>query len=344
MVPLNNGLAIRLARVITVFNSVPWLTSSIPNHETRLHPAVLRLRELGKISNLDMTNTTSWQPSDIMNADSGNDADSSESPKRQRGRIPQSAWSRILQRYRAGATLSAIAREFDCTPSAISYIVRKAEAEEGAAATNASESGGTPAAPAPVEIVTAPAAVAAPAAVVAAPAVSTPKAVSSITTLSLPDRGSSQPRVAATVTTAAPPPTPVAPAPRAPSPAAAVSAPVASAPVISAVVASAPVVAPPEGARGVAEPGAPKPGQPPPVDAVEARLRETARGCLVAYRGWRQAAGEASTQSLNDAVHELRKVLARIEIDMSASRREEQGLRPIPVPAHRAARQQPQRG
>lgn len=59
-----------------------------------------------------------------MNAETEGDA---ESPKR-RGRIPQSAWPRILERHRAGATLSAIAREFDCTPSAISYIVRKAEA------------------------------------------------------------------------------------------------------------------------------------------------------------------------------------------------------------------------
>ncbi|QJE73030.1 hypothetical protein HHL28_07975 [Aerophototrophica crusticola] len=59
-----------------------------------------------------------------MTAEPEND---SESPKR-RGRIPQTAWPRILERYKAGATLSAIAREFDCTPSAISYIVRKAEA------------------------------------------------------------------------------------------------------------------------------------------------------------------------------------------------------------------------
>jgi hypothetical protein len=74
------------------------------------------------------------------------------------------------------------------------------------------------------------------------------------------------------------------------------------------------------------------------VDATEARLRETARGCLVAYRGWRLTPGETSIQTLNDAVHDLRKVLARIEIDMSATRRDEQCLRPIPVPPHRAAR------
>ena len=226
--------------------------------------------------------------------------------------------------------MSAIAREFDCTPSAISYIVRKAEAETGAAiVTDQSEPGETPEPPPVAD--TAPAPVPA-AKVPPAPAVAPPRPASTITTLSLPDRGSSQPRVAATLGLTPPPAAPPAPVP-VPVPPVAAPAP---------ATASAPEA--PRPAASAGETGTPKPGQPPPVDAVEARLRETARGCLVAYRGWRQATGEASTQSLNDAVHELRKVLARIEIDMSASRREEQGLRPIPVPAHRAARQQQQRG
>lgn len=100
-----------------------------------------------------MTQEPLWQPSDILNAENEGDADS---PKR-RGRIPQSAWPRILERYKAGATLSAIAREFDCTPSAISYIVRKAEA---AGLTGEGDDGVAEAAPAPV----------APVAIIAAPA------------------------------------------------------------------------------------------------------------------------------------------------------------------------------
>ncbi len=277
--------------------------------------------ELGKISNLDMTNSTSWQPSDIMNADSGNEADSSLSPKRQRGRIPQSAWSRILQRYRAGATLSAIAREFDCTPSAISYIVRKAEATTGDVVVP-DEAGPAPepqpeAPPMPPPTPTA-----------------VPRPASIITTLSLPDRGSSQPRT----TTLSLAPAPVMPPPAQPT-------------VPPPVMATSPLPTPPPAPRppatdtprpaaesGTAAKAAPV--QPPPVDAIEARLRETARGCLVAYRSWRQTPGETSVQTLNDAVHELRKALARVEIDLSASRREEPSMRPIPVPAHRAARQQ----
>ncbi len=93
-----------------------------------------------------MTHEPLWQPSDILNAETEGDA---ESPKR-RGRIPQTAWPRILERHRAGATLSAIAREFDCTPSAISYIVRKAEAAGLSADAGVGEEQAMPE-PAPVE-------------------------------------------------------------------------------------------------------------------------------------------------------------------------------------------------
>jgi hypothetical protein len=42
-----------------------------------------------------------------------------------RGKIPQSDWPRIMARYEAGETLSSIARTYDCSPPAISYIVSR---------------------------------------------------------------------------------------------------------------------------------------------------------------------------------------------------------------------------
>jgi len=73
--------------------------------------------------------STTWQPSDIGTSEpepeEGVQAESELEPQRRRSRIPQSAWPRIIERYRAGATLSEIAREFECTPSAISYIIRR---------------------------------------------------------------------------------------------------------------------------------------------------------------------------------------------------------------------------
>lgn len=281
-----------------------------------------------------------------MNAETGNEP---ESPKK-RGRIPQTAWPRILERYRAGATLSAIAREFECTPSAISYIVRKAEAagmlgEDGSpipvSPDPEPDSESAPAAEAPADAAPAPvpepapAPVPAPAAPAPAPAAAAPaqrrrEAPPPAQAPAPQPQGAPQaaePRRTLRIEPPAPPqPAPVAPAP-------------ASAPAAAQQPAPAPAVQPADPAAAGNRPaGRPEPT--PPVDAVEARLRETARGCLSAYRNWRQTPGETSIQALSDAVHDLRKALARIEIDMSASRREEQAIRPIPIPAHRAARRQ----
>ncbi|KAA0684634.1 hypothetical protein [Azospirillum brasilense] len=275
-----------------------------------------------------------------MNAETGSEP---EAPKK-RGRIPQSAWPQILERYRSGATLSAIAREFECTPSAISYIIRKAEAasdkdapvEEGAPTEAAGDA--TAEAPAGDALAEEP-----PPAPVAAPDAPAPAKLARRATAP-----AQAPQNAAPPATpvAAPQPTPVQPSAPAqtetlrlnrpepqPAPQPAPAQPAAGQPTATpAQPASQPAVA--DGSR-------PAGTNPPPIDAVEARLRDTARGCLNAYRGWRQQPGEASIQTLSEAVHELRKALARIEIDMSASRREEQALRPIPIPAHRTARRTP---
>jgi len=302
-----------------------------------------------------MTQSSLWQPSDIMSAEAGNEP---EAPKR-RGRIPQSAWPHILERHRAGATLSAIAREFDCTPSAISYIVRKAEASgmEPAASSekplngesmagpedSESEESATAAPQAPQPATQdqpvdqdqpvaqgdspAPAATAVPATEVQPapePVVRETAEPRPVERRTPPAEGRPQLRASDLGRLSQPTPRAAEPAPASPSEQRASSASV-----------TEPARAP-EAPKAAAPGGRAEPA--PPVDAVEARLRDTARSCLVAYRGWKQTPGENSIQTLHDAVHELRKALARIEIDMSASRRDEQVNRPIPIPAHRAAR------
>lgn len=282
-----------------------------------------------------------------MNAETGSEP---ESPKK-RGRIPQSAWPQILDRYRSGATLSAIAREFECTPSAISYIIKKAEAASGqgdavsgegtqdnaqtddagtSAAADTADEAAAPMTPAAAET-PAEAPVAAPAEPAPAPAAEAPaepRRVAGRTGRTTLTRASRPEPAAEPAPVEAPAPTP-APAPtetlRLNRPDSAPAAPAAT------PAPAAPVAAAPEAPRA--------PGQPtPPVDAVEGRLRDTAKACISAYRGWRQQPSEATIQALSDTVHELRKALARVEIDMSASRREEQAIRPIPIPAHRASR------
>jgi hypothetical protein len=50
-----------------------------------------------------------------------------------RGKIPQQDWPSIITRYEAGETLASIARTYDCSPPAISYIVSRTRARTAAA-------------------------------------------------------------------------------------------------------------------------------------------------------------------------------------------------------------------
>jgi transposase-like protein len=48
-----------------------------------------------------------------------------------RGKIPQQDWPSIIERYESGETLASIARTYDCSPPAISYIVSRSRARSG---------------------------------------------------------------------------------------------------------------------------------------------------------------------------------------------------------------------
>jgi hypothetical protein len=50
-----------------------------------------------------------------------------------RGKIPQQDWPSIISRYESGETLASIARTYDCSPPAISYIVSRTRARSAAA-------------------------------------------------------------------------------------------------------------------------------------------------------------------------------------------------------------------
>ena len=50
-----------------------------------------------------------------------------------RGKIPQQDWPSIIKRYEAGETLASIARTYDCSPPAISYILTRSRARDATA-------------------------------------------------------------------------------------------------------------------------------------------------------------------------------------------------------------------
>ena len=63
-----------------------------------------------------------------------------------RGKIPQKDWPSIMARYEAGETLASIARTYDCSPPAISYVVSRSRAQ-GTVPTAAAPSSLTPSEP-----------------------------------------------------------------------------------------------------------------------------------------------------------------------------------------------------
>jgi hypothetical protein len=75
------------------------------------------------------------------------------------------------------------------------------------------------------------------------------------------------------------------------------------------------------------------------MDEIEKRLKETSEICFNCYEAWRKDAKDtAAREALLEAIHEIRKVASRLEIELAISERDEMKQRPIPIPPHRDAR------
>ena len=75
------------------------------------------------------------------------------------------------------------------------------------------------------------------------------------------------------------------------------------------------------------------------MEETQQRLKDAAAACIKAYEIWGASKKNAEArEQLQEAVHELRKVAARLEIEMASSERDEMTQRPLSVPPHRASR------
>ncbi len=75
------------------------------------------------------------------------------------------------------------------------------------------------------------------------------------------------------------------------------------------------------------------------MDEIEQRLRTATDSCISSYDAWRKNQKDTGVrEALLEAVHELRKVAARLEIEIAVSERDEMAAKPIPIPPHRSSR------
>ncbi|MAQ70881.1 MAG: hypothetical protein CL565_01675 [Alphaproteobacteria bacterium] len=74
-------------------------------------------------------------------------------------------------------------------------------------------------------------------------------------------------------------------------------------------------------------------------DDIKQRLKDTSENCLKTYEAWADSRkDQALRESLQEAVHELRKVTARLEIEIAVSERKETKQKPLPIPPHRSSK------
>ncbi len=70
---------------------------------------------------------------------------------------------------------------------------------------------------------------------------------------------------------------------------------------------------------------------------IQTRLEETSKNCLQAYAEWEGKKKDRKAQEdLHSAIHELRKVSSRLEIELAVSERDQMTSKPLPIPAHRS--------
>lgn len=73
------------------------------------------------------------------------------------------------------------------------------------------------------------------------------------------------------------------------------------------------------------------------MDEITERLRNTSDTCIKIYEAWyKNRQDNTARQALQDAIHELRKVASRLEVEVAVSERDQMASQPLPIPSHRA--------
>lgn len=79
------------------------------------------------------------------------------------------------------------------------------------------------------------------------------------------------------------------------------------------------------------------------MDEIAQRLKTASESCIQCYEAWSgQKKDVPSREALLEAVHDLRKVAARLEIEIAVSERDERASKPLPIPPHRSSQKRPQ--
>ncbi|MFZ4761327.1 MAG: hypothetical protein ACOYK8_00730 [Alphaproteobacteria bacterium] len=232
--------------------------------------------------------------------DNDNLSSDNEKSARKRGRVPHGDWPFVLYRYRHGDTLSAIGKDYNCTPSAIFYVIKKAE-DEGVKEQKPSGFQEVTHAPVPERTTLT---------LANNPITESTLSLSKVEALSKVEGNKESP-----------PPAPLV--------------------LPTATHEKETIVTNIKTEKTSVDLLLPQKIVAAAVDPVHARFEEALLRCSNAYRSWRggdEAIIDPASVPLSDALHELRKVIARIEIEMASEKKRHEVQPPIPTPLHRSNR------
>ena len=79
------------------------------------------------------------------------------------------------------------------------------------------------------------------------------------------------------------------------------------------------------------------------MEEIGKRLRETTDACIKNFENWVKEGKSLETrEALMESMHEVRKVVSRVEIEIAISERDRLGSRPLPIPPHRSSNKRAQ--
>ena len=72
------------------------------------------------------------------------------------------------------------------------------------------------------------------------------------------------------------------------------------------------------------------------MDDIKERLKTCSEACFKTYEAWDAEKATNTREDLQEAIHELRKVASRLEIEITLSERAKVTGKQIPIPSHRS--------
>lgn len=72
------------------------------------------------------------------------------------------------------------------------------------------------------------------------------------------------------------------------------------------------------------------------MDEIKKRLKDSSENCMKSFEAWDAKKATSTREDLQESIHDLRKVISRLEIEIAINERDTMSDKPLPIPSHRS--------